>query len=528
MAAILELALAAAVLPPVGPNRSAIGSPLIGKGQRVEEAPFPGDTEPTLLPPAAREGLGALYAGNLATAEAAFRRARDAAPSDPAGPYGLALVAWWRVFLSRGNAAAVEACDGYLKEALSVAEKVRPRSPRSAFYKGRVYATRAQLRLQEKRWMAAAQDARRMRSTFNKVLKQQPDLTDAALWPGLYDLFADRAPGAVKVLGFFFFLPRGNEQRGLRRLQQAAAGPGPFATEAKLYQVGVQYWAKNDPAAAVDELEALAARFPSNGYLHLFLAYGRLEAFGDAAGAHFDLSRAIKLAGNETLLLWSARMMDARVALLAGLVPEALADLQALEDRPPEMLADQVPQAFILRGHIEGQLGEVERSRQTLERVLANPAWSRFHGAARSERSRPHDQLEAEIFRANLEGQRQAASGHREAARESLEAVLARYPDNPQTRYRLAEMDLASGRYGEAAAAFEAVAREEPEKPTWLAPWSWVKAGWCHDALDNRQAAEAAYRDALQYKHRYDEGAVRAAERFLRRPYRRPPASVPR
>ncbi|MFQ5949010.1 MAG: tol-pal system YbgF family protein, partial [Acidimicrobiia bacterium] len=389
-----------------------------------------------------------------------------------------------------------------------------------AFYRGRVYATRAQLRALDQRWLAAVMDARRMRTAFNDALERHPGLTDADLWLGLYDVLIDRAPAAVKALGLLLLLPGGDEERGLRRLERAARGGGPFAPEAELYLTGIRYWAQNDPSAAIGALDRVARRFPQNGYLPALAAYGHLEAFGDAVGAYDELSRAIELAGDDQLLLWSSRFMRARAAFWAGLVAEALADLEELDGEPPDLLPDLPPQALVLRGQIEAQVGDGAAARRSLEQVLANPDWSRYHLHARSEGARPHDPLETEIFRANLEGQRLAASGQVAAARAALDSVLRGYPGNPQSRYHLAEIDLHSGHYAEAAEAFTSVAEQAPPTPTWLAPWAWVKAGWSHDALGQRRAAKAAYERARGYEGRYDEGAVRAVKRFLERPYR--------
>lgn len=496
--------------------------PAAGDGPGLEPAPVG-----TLSAPVA-DGLELLHDGDLEAAEAAFRTAVATDPDDPASRYGLALVSWWRTLISDGAPSALRECEVRVEDTLRVARAARSSRPALAsFYEGRAYGTRALLRSVEREWTDAARDAKRMRSALEEALRADPGLTDAWAGLGMYDAAMSQAPRTVRFLGFFVGLPGGDMDRGLQRLRRAAQAGGPYAPEAALFLSAVQYGLLNRPGEALETLERLREAHPENGFLPVLEAYLWMDTWGRPAAAHRAVDETLRLAGpDQPFLKWPALLLRARAAFQAGLVPEALADLEALDRELPAPLVDLRPKALRLRTKIEVERGDRDAARAFRDRILAEPAWAEHHDAARAEVSRPHDERAAEVFRANLAGRRAAAHGHLGAARQAFQSTLERFPGDAQTRYRLAELLLLEGRWEEAARSFAAVARQARSTPTWVAPWAWVKAGWAHDALGQRDRAKEAYERAHEYEGRYDELAVRAAERFEEDPYRPPPAAA--
>jgi tetratricopeptide (TPR) repeat protein len=508
-----------------------------------------------MLSPEAENALWLMYAGDLEAADFAFQQVVANDPADPSGHYGLALIWWWRALVTDGGGGTVRVCEEHLNAALSAAEALEGRQPvRAAFFRGRAFGTRALLRAVERRWFAASQDTRRMHSALSNALELQPDLTDAMEGLGLYDVAGDLATLPVKILSTLLFMPRADQDRGIERLHLSAEGTGPFAPEAKLFLAAVEYAALNDPIESLDTLAELERQFPDNPYLAAMGAYVYLEAFGDMPRAEAELTRALGLAeSGQELLVWPATLQRAGTRFLAGRIREALEDVRALDSEPPELFVYLRAWALILEARILYQVGQTDAADAAIERVLANEEWERFHDNARSERSRPHSDLEIAIFMANLPGRRllaeaqmggnragggvppgpaaeTGAAGARDneeilqEARLELERVFDHYPDNPQTRYHLAELTFSEGDFATAAREFSSVGREAPELPTWLAPWAWVKAGWAYDSQGRHDLAVAAYDKAREYEGRYDELAARVAERFIKQPYQ--PVSI--
>ena len=370
-----------------------------------------------------------------------------------------------------------------------------------------------------------------MHSAFSDVLELQPGLTDALSGLGMYDIAGDQAAVPVKILSTLLFMPSADLERGIERLQTSAYGTGPFAPEAKLYLAAARYAALNDPNSGLATLAELRKQFPDNPYLAAMTAYVYFEAFGDMARGEAELTRALEWAvPGQDLLIWPATLQRAGARYLAGRIPEALEDVRSLDTEPPELFVYLRAWALILEARILFQIGERDAAQAVIDRVLAEEDWSRFHALASSERSRPHGDDEIAVFLANLPGRRLMAAAQLDdgrldvarldEARLELQNVFEHYPDNPQTRFHLAELAFAEGDFIAAADAFAAVGRLAPERPTWLAPWAWVKAGWAYDAQDRHDLAEAAYRKAREYEGRYDELAARVAERFMEQPYR--------
>ena len=483
-----------------------------------------------MLTEEAEAALWLMFTGNLEEAEVSFQAAAEAAPDDPSGHYGLALIWWWRALVTDGGGNTVSTCEQHLEETLRAAGALQDQPVRTAFFRGRAYGTRALLRAVERRWLATSQDTRRMHSALSEVLELQPGLTDALSGLGMYDIAGDQAALPVKILSTLLFMPAADLERGIERLQTSADGSGPFAPEAKLYLAAARYAALNDPNGGLLTLAEIERQFPDNPYLAAMTAYVYFEAFGDMPRGEAKLSRALRLAApGQDLLIWPATLQRASARYLAGLIPEALEDVRSLDTEPPELFVYLRAWALILEARILFQIGERDAAQAAIDRVLAEEEWSRFHNRARSEQSRPHGDDEIVIYMANLPGRRllaaaqQRGSGVNEAelngARFALESVFEHYPDNPQTRFHLAELAFSAGDFGAAAEAFAAVGRRAPERPTWLAPWAWVKAGWAYDAQGRHDLAEAAYKKAQEYEGRYDELAARIAERFMEQPY---------
>ena len=504
-----------------------------GQPIRSESGQVPGGRP--MLSEAAEAALWVMFTGDLERADVAFQRVVTTDPEDPSGHYGLALIWWWRALVTDGGGNTVPTCEQHLEETLRTAEALPAQPARTAFFRGRAYGTRALLRAVERRWFATSQDTRRMHSALSDALELRPDLTDAMAGLGLYDIAADQAALPVKILSTLLFMPSADQGRGMDRLQTSADGTGPFAPEAKLFLAAARYAALNDPNGGLETLADLEREFPDNPYLAAMGAYVYFEAFGDMPRGEAELTRALDLAEPEQeLLIWPATLQRAGARYLAGLIPEALEDVRALDTEPPELFVYLRPWALILEARILFQIGEPDAARAVIERVLAQEEWSRFHNLARSERSRPHGDDEILLYLTNLPGRRMMAAAQLDRgrvnggrvnearladARLEFVSVFEQYPDNPQTRYHLAELAFGEGDFVGAADAFASVGRQAPERPTWLAPWAWVKAGWAYDSQGRHDLAEAAYRKAREYDGRYDELAARVAERFMRQPY---------
>ena len=112
--------------------------------------------------------------------------------------------------------------------------------------------------------LAAAREGKKIKDALERALRLDPALDDAYFGIGLYHYYADVAPAAAKILRFLLFLPGGDRVNGLREMLQARQHGALLKGEAD-YQLHIIYlWYEHDTARALELLQGLDARYPTN------------------------------------------------------------------------------------------------------------------------------------------------------------------------------------------------------------------------------------------------------------------------
>ncbi len=144
---------------------------------------------------------------------------------------------YWKVLYDPNNERLRERFEGELLDAIREGEAYLGGSPedaRASLFLGSAHLLRAQLRAAEKKVLPAAYEAKKSRKMLLRALNESGSGPDSCFGLGTYEYYADQLPAIVKGLRFLLFIPGGNRELGLRRLERAAGQGSLFRFEARV------------------------------------------------------------------------------------------------------------------------------------------------------------------------------------------------------------------------------------------------------------------------------------------------------
>jgi hypothetical protein len=195
-----------------------------------------------------------------------------------------AVSLWWQILLepesrqldarlTQQAAAAVNASAAWTKR--------EPQRAEAWFYFAAAYGPLVQWRVLRGERVAAARDGKKIKDALERSLELDPGLDDAHFGIGVYHYYAAVAPTAAKILRWLLFLPGGDRVLGLQEMLQARQRGVLLRGEAD-YQLHLIYlWYEQKPARALEILEDLDARYPTNPLFQQRIAEVHDEYFHD-------------------------------------------------------------------------------------------------------------------------------------------------------------------------------------------------------------------------------------------------------
>lgn len=226
----------------------------------------------TVSGPGLTEGprLSAVY-DSILRARFTEARARLTAACPPA-PAEACLVLhaaaiWWQIQLDEDNRALDRNLEAASTAAIAATRRWVKREPNRAeawFYFAGAYAPLSQWRILRGERLAAARDARGIKSALERAIALDGTLHDAYFGIGLYHYYADVAPMALKILRVLLLMPGGDRTEGLREMLQARDHGILLAGEADYQMHWLYLWYEHDTGRALALLEELDTRYPSN------------------------------------------------------------------------------------------------------------------------------------------------------------------------------------------------------------------------------------------------------------------------
>ncbi len=114
------------------------------------------------------------------------------------------------------------------------------------------------------RRLAAAREARTIKDALERAVALDPTLYDARFGIGLYRYYAAVAPAPLRAVRWLLLMPGGDKAGGLRDMTTARERGVLVGGDAD-YQLHFLYlWYEREPARALELLQHLNARYPSN------------------------------------------------------------------------------------------------------------------------------------------------------------------------------------------------------------------------------------------------------------------------
>jgi tetratricopeptide (TPR) repeat protein len=264
------------------------------------------------LPQEARDGLDALYRGDMDAAIEDARRMQASAPNSPIGYLLEADARWWKIYCNGlefkwnmldvwglGPSPENDALLAAVEKAVTRGEAQiqHGETAEMHLYTGSALALRARMLGMRGDHRGTARAGVAARYHFLRAKTLDPQLADADMGLGLYNYYIDTLSGFVKVLRFFMGIPGGNKQEGIAELKNAMEHGDMMAVEARFYlsiNLRLYDW-KYEPA--VELMEPLAARYPQNPVFALML--GNMNALlnrKEKAAIWYRAAAAMKIA----------------------------------------------------------------------------------------------------------------------------------------------------------------------------------------------------------------------------------------
>ncbi|HXX65320.1 MAG TPA: tetratricopeptide repeat protein, partial [Bacteroidota bacterium] len=241
---------------------------VLGSG-RAQTAPR------TAFDSVAQRGIAHVYNLDFSHAEEEFRTLIRMAPGDPAGPFFLAMVLWWKISIDMDNEAydsqfysaldaVVDMCDSILN--------VRPNDVEAIFFKGGAIGFEGRLRFHRDDYLGAANAGRKALPLVQEASSLDPDNWDILLGSGIYNYYAEVIPSEYPLVRpLILFIPPGDKQKGIQQLSIAAQKGKYASVEASYFLLQIYFFYEKDYTRALAIALDLQERFPNNMLFHRYV-----------------------------------------------------------------------------------------------------------------------------------------------------------------------------------------------------------------------------------------------------------------
>jgi tetratricopeptide (TPR) repeat protein len=278
-----------------------------------------------------------LLAAHFDRARARMGEVCPPAPSEACQALGVAA-RWWEIQQNPNDRRLDAQLERDAAAAIAASERWTAREPSRGeawFYLAGSYGPLVQARVFRGERLSAARDAKKIKASLERALALDPTLTDAYFGIGLYHYYAGVAPAALKMLRWLLLLPGGDRAQGLREMLQARDGGVLLRGEADYQLHWIYLWYEQQPARALELLQSLDDRYPSNPVFLQRIAEVQHEYFHDHRASEQAWTRLVA------------------------------------RERAGSALATRIGYAYLSLGSEYAHLGDRDRARNALDTAIA-------------------------------------------------------------------------------------------------------------------------------------------------------------
>lgn len=213
-------------------------------------------------------GIDQIYSLQFESAEETFIQVKDEYPNHPAGMFFTAMITWWKILIDLDNEEYDDLFYDQLEEVIDFCDDILEKNPESfdaIFFKGGSLGFRGRLASIREDWFDAAADGKDAMPLVNDAYKLEPGNKDVQLGFGIYNYYAEVIPERYPFLKpIMLFFPKGDKEKGLKQLKEAAYNGKYTKTEAKYFLMTLYYGFEENYIEAQKYAEELTGKFPNN------------------------------------------------------------------------------------------------------------------------------------------------------------------------------------------------------------------------------------------------------------------------
>ncbi len=459
--------------------------------------------------------LAAIYdsilAGRFDAAQRDLRAACPPAPVEACQAMAVTIL-WWRISLNPESLGLDEQIERDAVAAIEAAERWTRRDPENAeawFYHAAAHAPLVQWRLLREQRLTAIRDASRVKSSLERALELDPALEDAHFGIGLYRYYAGIAPAAFRMLRFLFWLPGGDREDGLRQMEQARQSGQLLAGEADYQLHYIYLWHENQHARALELLENLHQRYPTNPLFLERIADVQRQYFNDYPASLAAWTTLVTDAERNAMAMPEVAQVRGRLGLASTLdgmyrTDRAIDVLQQLVAMRPADPPDALARAHLQLGMAHDRLGQRDRAVAAYSAAIREAGEGEEGDAIRELATegtrRAPDPRSADAYRLSLDGLRALEAGDTKRAVSDLARAVTLDPSKMVARYRYARALIAANQATEAVALLESVVNARPSPPSHVHASALTDLGALVEARGDLTRAIDLYRRAHEMR----------------------------
>ena len=221
-----------------------------------------------------RIGLDHLYGMRRDEAINAFNAIEELYPEHPIGPFLRGLTIWWDIMVELPKNVHDDAFFKEMDVVVSRANRMLKRNRKdfdAMFFKGAALGFSGRLKSNRGRWLKAAVDGKTSLDYIMAIAEREDDNADFGFGRGIYDYFAVAIPESYPgVKPLMILMPRGNKERGLRRLERTMNEGHFIRTESAYFLLQIYYGYERDFRKSLEYVQWLREQHPANSFFHAF------------------------------------------------------------------------------------------------------------------------------------------------------------------------------------------------------------------------------------------------------------------